>query len=306
MQSINTENGSVLRLLHGADLHLDSPFAGLSPELAALRRSEQRQLLSDLASLARQRQVDGVLLSGDVLDAARCFRETGEELARQLGAMGCPVFIAPGNHDPYTAQSPYETLSWPDNVHIFSRRQVEQVALPEKNCTIHGAAFCAEHEVRSPLAGFSVPEDGGLHVMVLHGDVDGAGEYAPLTRQDIAASGLDYLALGHVHRFSGVQKEGNTFWAYPGCAQGRGFDETGEKGVLYLELEKEACRAEFIPLARRRYESLTVDVTGWDDPADALRRALPREKTGDIYRVVLTGERTRPHWSGNWPPAFSA
>lgn len=280
----------MVKLIHAADLHLDSPFSGLSPQLAAQRRGEQRRLLEGLAALARERKADAVLLSGDLLDSGRTFRETAQTLANQLGSTGCPVFIAPGNHDYYSAHSPYSTLEWPENVHIFKTEQVESIPLPGKACVIHGAAFSAPRLERSPLAGFAVLRDGNLHIMALHGEVDSDGGYGPILTADIAASGLSYLALGHVHQCSGLQKAGSTFWAYPGCPEGRGFDELGEKGVLYLEVEENTCKAEFIPLGKRRYEILTVDVTG-KEPLTAIRAALPTNTKEHIYRILLTGER---------------
>ncbi len=281
----------MIKLIHAADLHLDSPFGGLRPEMAARRRAEQRDLLARLVELARERQADALLLSGDLLDTGRVFWETAQLLRSQLGAAGCPVFIAPGNHDFYGGRSPYATLTWPDNVHIFRSPQLTAVDLPGTGCQIHGAAFLAPKLDRSPLAGFSAPADGQVHVAVLHGDVDGAGDYGPIQRSDIAASGLTYLALGHVHKASGLQREGDTFWAYPGCPEGRGFDELGEKGALYLEVEPGQCRAEFVPLCRHRYQILDVDLTGAEDVLSAIRAALPGDTRADIYRIILSGER---------------
>ena len=232
----------MLTIIHGADFHLDSPFACLTPQRAAQRRGEQRELLSALAELSRQRRADLVLLSGDLLDSHQTYRETAQALSQALGQIPCPVFLAPGNHDYYHINSLYAALDWPENVHIFTSGDLEAVELPQLGCVVHGRAFQASREDASPLAGFSAPQDGTIHLMVLHGQVDGAGDYAPISREDIAASGLTYLALGHVHQCSGVQREGNTFWAYPGCPEGSGFDETGEKGVLY-EIHRLACFA---------------------------------------------------------------
>ena len=89
----------MLKLIHAADLHLDSPFAGLRPERAAQRRREQRKLLERLAALAAEKQADLVLLAGDLLDGGTVYQETAAALAAALGAMPCPVLIAPGNHD---------------------------------------------------------------------------------------------------------------------------------------------------------------------------------------------------------------
>ena len=121
----------MLTILHGADFHLDAPFASLPPDKARQRREEQRALLDRLADLAEERQADLVLLSGDLLDSSQTYQETVEALARTLGQIHAPVFIAPGNHDCYGPRSVYANTVWPDNVHIFSTVGVESVALPE-------------------------------------------------------------------------------------------------------------------------------------------------------------------------------
>ncbi len=278
-----------IHLLHAADFHLDAPFASLSADRSAQRRSEQRELLGRLADVARSRGADAVLLSGDLFDSGELYAETGQALVRALGQTGCPVFITPGNHDFYSAHSPYARLAWPDNVHTFTTAALEAVKLEGLGCTIWGAAFTAPGREDSPLEGFRAPEDGGMHIGVLHGDVEGRGRYSPLSTQQIADSGLTYLALGHIHARSGLQRAGGTTWAYPGCAEGRGFDELGDKGCLWLTVHEDGAVEEaFIPLARRRYRILEVDVTG--DPASALLAALPEDGGEDIVRILLTGE----------------
>ncbi len=277
----------MITFIHAADFHLDAPFASLPPPHAAARREEQRALLSRLADAAEG--ADLVFLSGDVLDGARTYYETTQTLARTLGRMRARVFIAPGNHDFYSARSPWASLSWPENVHIFRTQQVERVDLPELNCAVYGSAFTAPFRDDSPLAGFAVPRDGRLHLMCVHGDVDGGERYGSIPSQEIAASGLTYLALGHVHAASGLRYAEDTAWAYPGCPEGRGFDELGEKGILRGSVDQAGLRLEFIPLAGRRYELLSVDVTG-EDPAAALAAALPKGAGRDIYRIFLTGE----------------
>lgn len=279
----------MLKVLHGADFHLDSPFSGLKPEAAARRRGEQRELLARLTDLAREREADLVLLSGDLLDGDLVFRETVQALARALGEIPCPVFLAPGNHDWYGPQSPYAALEWPGNVHLFTGPELTAVPLPELDCTVWGAAFCAPRQSASPLRGFRAPAE-GVQLAVLHGEVATQGDYGPMTEADIAASGLDYLALGHVHQCSGLCRAGETFWAYPGCPEGRGFDETGDKGVYLGQLEGGHVSLEFVPLARRRYLTPEVDITG-QDPAQALTAFLQTARSEDIVRLALVGER---------------
>ena len=282
-----------MKLIHGADFHLDAPFAAISPEKARQRRAEQRQLLSRLADLAEEEGADLVLLSGDLLDGGETYQETVEALSHALGQIKAPVFIAPGNHDPYGPRSAYAGTAWPDNVHIFTSVQPEGVELPELGCVVHGAAFTTPQADRSPLMGFSAPRDGRIHLMTLHGDVAGQGRYGPIRPEDIAESGLTYLALGHIHACSGLQRAGETCWAYPGCPEGRGFDETGEKGVLSVTVEDDhTVSARFVPLAGRRYEIVEADVTGKDSAEAALRAVLPPSPSGDCCRILLTGQRS--------------
>ena len=177
-------------------------------------------------------------------------------------------------------------------MHLFTSDTVEEVELSELGCTVCGAAFTAPWCDTSPLKGYTAPRDGKKRLMVLHADVEGKGRYGSITREDIAMSGLAYLALGHVHACSGLQREGETFWAYPGCAEGRGFDELGDKGVLSGVLRDDgSVEVRFVPLAAHSYRILTVDLTGAEKAAVALSAALPGDASADLARIILTGER---------------
>ena len=274
----------MIKFLHGADLHLDSPFRALPPEQAALRRREQLGLLRDLVDLANDTGCDLVLLSGDLLDSEAARPDTADALRRTLAACRIPVFIAPGNHDYFAPGSPYAAAGWPENVHIFTRETPEFVALPELGVRVWGAAFTSP-EAPAP-APFQVPGDNLLDLMVLHGDT-ADGPYRPLSPEWIAATDLDYLALGHIHSASGLLHAGKTAYAWPGCPMGRGFDETGPKGVYLGTLTNEGCHLDFYVLPGRRYEILTVEAG--DDPLAAILAALPEDSEQNIYRIRLTG-----------------
>ena len=278
----------MIKLLHAADLHLDSPFSGLSPEQAAARRKEQRELPAKLAELCRVHGCDALLLAGDVFDGESVAPETVEALLAAFAACPCPVFLAPGNHDPLSAASPYRTERWPVNVHIFASRAISPVELPEQHCRVFGAGFESAYE-SGLLGGFSAPQDGWVNVMVLHGDaLNPNSPYNAVTKEQIAASGLRYLALGHIHQASGLLRAGHTAYAWPGCAMGRGFDELGAKGAYLGTLDENGCKLEFLPLCKRKYEILRV--AAGSDALAAVEAALPEQTQDDIYRVILTGE----------------
>ena len=219
----------MIRILHAADLHLDSPFESLPEEKAALRRSEQRALLRSLAQLRAETGAELVLLSGDIFDSDRTWPETEDALRLALAEMEVPVFIAPGNHDFFRPGGRWQRLALPENVHVFTSPRLEAVELPEKGVRVWGAAFT--DTVSAPLlADFRAPEAGDtLELMCLHGEVGVPGSrYDPISEAELARSGMAYIALGHAHAFSGLRRAGDSFYAWPGCPEGRGFDETGD------------------------------------------------------------------------------
>ena len=148
------------KIIHAADLHLDSAFGGLGPEKARERRRESRDLVDRLAELAIREGAETVLLSGDLFDGERVYPETLERLRSALARMACPVLIAPGNHDPFTPRSPYQRLVWPENVHIFRHEQLRAVALPDLGCVVHGAAFVGPDRTSQVLSNVVLPPDG--------------------------------------------------------------------------------------------------------------------------------------------------
>ena len=283
---------SELKILHAADLHLDSAFEALPAGKAQLRRTEQRGLLSRLAQLAQDEQVQLVLLSGDLLDSDASYYETGEELCRCLAGMNAPVFIAPGNHDFYSARSPWARIKLPGNVHLFTENAIRGLQLSTLGVRVYGAAF-VEKRSGPLLRGFTAERRPGVrNILVLHGEVGTRSDspYDPITEAELAASGMDYVALGHIHKASGLKKAGNTWYSWPGCPEGRGFDETGEKTVNLVTLSDDGgCTLETRCIASRRYEDLTVDVTG-ADPLLAIHTLLPDESVRDVYRITLTGD----------------
>ena len=281
----------MIRILHAADLHLDSPFAALRPEQATARRREQRELIDRLVQTCAEKDCQLLLLAGDLFDSDHVYPETVDCLRKSLSQCGAQVFISPGNHDFYSPWSAYAAADRPDNVHIFSTQAIRAVKLAEPAVTVYGAAFTGP---KSPslLTGFRADPSDGLSLMVIHGDISsGPSDYNRISVEDVRDSGLDYLALGHIHRES-LRRVGKTTVAIPGCAMGRGFDELGEKGAFYVELDRESCRVSPVCLGARQYRILRVEIDG--DPLKSILQALPAQTERDICRILLTGNTEAP------------
>lgn len=266
-----------MRILHSADWHLDTPQPDLRKALLSIP--------GKIADLAQQEKCDLLLLSGDLFDGPYT-QESLDAVRRALKNLAIPVFISPGNHDFCSSASPWLTETWPENVHVFTNSAVTSVAVPNLNCRVYGAGF---QSMDSPglLEGFQADCAEKYALGVFHGaPLKAKSPYNPITQQQVENSALDYLALGHIHQ-TGSFRAGSTLCAWPGCPMGRGFDETGEKGVLIVTLE-EAAQAEFIPLGFPQFHDITLDVQ--DNPADALQKFLPPIYQPDHFRVTLTGE----------------
>src|SRR5438552_18918940 len=136
-----------MKLLHFADLHLDAPFAWASSEAARLRRRNRRQALARILELASIEGCDVILAAGDLFELDRVRPDTLEFLRSAFAEVGIPVFVAPGNHDWLSPRSPYRTVRWSPNVHIFASDRLEPVTL-EDGLTLWGAeigrASCRE------------------------------------------------------------------------------------------------------------------------------------------------------------------
>ena len=267
----------MIKFLHSADWHL-----GTTADTDESLREDLRKIPELALELCRRERCDLVLLAGDLLDANCPFSQLS--LFKQaLEAMAVPVFIAPGNHDPLNGRSPWQTGVWPKNVHIFTEHT--SVSLPELDCRVYGAPF---YGMDSPplLRNFRAAQPERYAIGLFHGDpTQAASPCNPVTAPQVAASGLTYLALGHIHK-RGQFTAGSTLCAWPGCPMGRGWDETGEKGFLLGRIDED-CITEFIPSGLPQFLDIESDVAS--DALTTLAALLPATESEDHYRVTLTG-----------------
>ena len=229
--------------------------------------------------LVREEQCDLVLLAGDLFDGAYT-PHTYQNLYDVLKAIAVPVFITPGNHDFCGSDSPWIKELWPENVHIFKSNRIESVVLPALDCRVYGAGF-ESMDCPALLQNFRADCREKYAIGIFHGDPTQIGSpYNPITKAQVLASNLDYLALGHIHKADSFVA-GKTLCAWPGCPMGRGYDEPGEKGVYIVELG-DAVSLRFHPLDTPRFYDLQAE-------PNALGSLLPPVGNENYYRVTLTG-----------------
>lgn len=285
-----------VKIVHCSDFHFDTPFREVGEKQSKINKEEIKQVFKDIVEFCIKNTVDILLISGDVFDNYTVNRETIYFIENTLETLTyTKVFVSPGNHDPYANSSFYKLVNWPDNVHIFTG-ELEKIELEELNTCVYGAAFTSTYERESLLKPIEV-DTNKINLLVMHGEITQGvtdNEYNPIKLQDIEYSNMDYIALGHRHEFSRINRRGKTCYAYSGCPQGRGFDEQGDKGIIYGYVFNGGTDLEFIKTSIRNYIELKVDISGvktYQDIEDAIYNiVLEESRTRDFYKIILVGE----------------
>lgn len=285
----------MVKIAHIGDIHLDSPLTNLKDiKMSSQRRRETADTLFFAINKCVELEVDLVLMAGDVFDSEYINLANCRRIAKKMEQeKNLTFFIAPGNHDYIHPASVYCQVNWPENVHIFSKEKMEKVTLYDKKTCIWGAGFNAPSVERPLLLDFCVEDPTWINIGVLHGEVTNASSiYNPITEEQIGKSKLDYLALGHLHAFSGILQSDKTSYCYAGCLEPRGFDELGQKGFVIAEIEKENSRFYFYPAAKRQYLEVDINVSGMRGEEDicAAISEMIGENTQHLYKIHLTGE----------------
>ena len=276
----------MLKFLHAADVHLDSPLRGLERyEGAPVEeiRAASRRAFENLVALAVEEEVAFVLLAGDLYDGDWKDYNTGlffsAQMAR-LGQAGIRVFLIAGNHD--AASQITKVLRPPANVKVFSTKRPETEVLADLGIAIHGQGFAHAVVSEDLTLGFPAAVPHLWNIGLLHTSLDGRpghDTYAPCTVDGLRSRGYQYWALGHVHAREVVAAD--PWIVFPGNLQGRHARETGAKGATLVSiLETGRAVLEHRDLDVFRFTLCTVDLAAVGTASEALERvrdALDRE-----------------------------
>ena len=237
-----------MKIVHFADLHLDSAFAwcGATGEASRRRRQALRDVLRSIVNIARDAQADALFCGGDLYEHERVTPDTAAFLRQTFASLDpIRVYIAPGNHDYYGPQSLYATQEWSCNVHIFKEPRFVSVPLAD-GVTLWGAAHCVPANTDNFLEGF-VADGTGAHIALFHGSErswfseQGGGKkpHAPFNAEDIERSGFLHAFLGHYHRSKDAQRH-----TYPGNPDPLEFGEDSERGAVIATINADSSMSE--------------------------------------------------------------
>lgn len=292
-----------MRFLHAADLHLDSPFRSVAmraPDLADRLKTASRGVLRRIVDVAIERQVDALLLAGDVFDNGVPDVAARTVLARaltRLGEAGIPTVLIRGNHDGLLDPARYGALG--ENIIMLDH---ERPTVEIGDAAIHGLSHVGRVETRSFLPRYPHPAQGRINIGLMHCSPDGApghDPYAPCAVTDLHDHGYDYWALGHIHARQEWRRD-HALAVMAGIPQGRHIREGQGGSVTLIEIDGLGARAEEIPVETVAFREIDLSLPA-DEAQDARLRRV-REQLGEataggeatVLRVTLRGPGTQP------------
>jgi len=329
----------MVKLIHTADLHLDSAFRSrFTKEEAENRRQKQLMAWKELLSFAVEKKVQGILIAGDLFDSPVVSHGTMDFFLSTIAEHPeISFFYLRGNHDTENTFCYQENL--PKNLFLFSEKGkkyrlndrlllagmeygTKDISFGENEGATQGAGQAAEQGVGQENAHgaealskseseseeeskFLKLKEEDCNILLLHGALyqgtpkgDSFQGEEGIFLKNLEKLPLSYIALGHIHKGGEGRLNNGALWAYPGCLQGRGFDEEGERGFLYLKVEEEKkeIHKEFIPIKQGEFRILEIELLEDEGTLACLKKIeVEMEKAGiakeDSLRIILKGKK---------------
>lgn len=264
-----------MKIIHTADLHIDSPLGGLSFDKSKKRRQEILFTFGNICRLAREQDACAVLICGDLCDSGIVAASTVEYILNAVKKASPTVFYyLRGNHDTI---DPFDGLPLPENF-ISMSTSGQSYTLGDSVTVTAFEDPCAFAEC-PPFA----PDN--FNIVLFHGEI------SPIV-SGLSKKNIDYLALGHYHGRDTGKIDSRGIWLYSGCPNGRGFDECGEKSVEILEIEDKKLTHSPTIMSDRIYHDVKISVDGVNSGillADIVEDRLSEIPDPDCVRLEFVG-----------------
>ena len=281
---------SSVRFVHAADLHLDAPFAGIAasdPRIGAALADATYEAFRRIVDVCIERQVAFLVIAGDTYHSATVSPRAQLRFLTEMNRLAqenIEVFIVNGNHDPQGGWSAGFTL--PPNVYTFPTDRVgrrEVVRDREVVAAVYGRSYARSAETENLSLGFRRSDTDPIAIGVLHANVGGNTDYdpyAPATLDELRVAGMDYWALGHIHKQEVLAE--HPWIVYPGSPQGLNPKETGPHGCLVVEVS---------PGGATGLEHVETGPVGWAHIAVDVSEAATLEEVRALLVSACTEQR---------------
>ena len=297
----HTNEKKSIKFLQCSDIHLDTPYTGLSAEKSEERRRELRNSFLRMMQYVRDRGVDVVLMCGDVFDTKYATNTTAEVLIREF--RNCPdatFIITPGSADHYENNPIYTSGRLPQNCRVIKDSTLSRIDLDELNVTVYGWAFGSERMAENPLYERRADDISRINIVMGYADLDGAlgSEMCPISSEDLKRFGADFYAFGSRHEASEIERIGASFYSYCGSLECTGFDDPGMGGANLIIIEDKnggiSIDVRKLTFGHLRFYTEVIDITGvnaYNEIINRISRLISDKKYGveTALRVELVG-----------------
>ena len=284
-----------MKFVHIADMHFDSPFVNLSEKdiMGDLRRLEQRKVFKKIIEYIKENNIKYFFISGDLYEHKYIKQSTIEYINKLFEEIPeTNIYIAPGNHDPYTKNSYYNKYNWSKNVKIFGPK-VEKIETQDVN--IYGYGFDDFYCSDSGVENIEIEQTEKPNILIIHGNIDGSTienmQYNSMSKKMLEEKGFDYVALGHIHK-KDYNTEENQKIVYPGSTISLGFDELGEHGMIVGDVEKNKLEIQFVKLDDKQFTKRELNVDNIYSKEELIEKINELEIEENNYvEIILIGNR---------------
>ena len=281
-----------MKIIHCSDLHLDSKMqTNLTKEKAKERRNEILMTFQKLVQYAKEEGVKIILIAGDMFDSNK-ITVKAKNIVKDaiINAPEIDFLYLKGNHD--EADFIQEEEQKIENLKTFSKEAWTTYSY--NNIKITGIEFGekSEFDIYSSL----ILDKNDINIVCLHGQeskYEAKDKAEIINMQELKNKNIDYLALGHIHKYKEQKLDTRGVYCYSGCLEGRGFDECGQKGFVLLDIEDGKIERNFIPFAQRTLHEIPVDITKTNTTSETIAKIesnivdIPKE---DLVKIILTGK----------------
>ena len=284
-----------MRIVHTGDIHIGSAFVGLPRDKALLRKAEILDGFAKLCGYSKNNGVGAVLIAGDLFDENDVSAQVKNEVFSLIeSASPVQFFYVSGNHDKKVALS----NPLPKNLHLFSHNNGfcqydlgENVILTGADASNFPVAFSSALRL----------DTDAFNILLLHGEIVKQASQSgdEIVLSDLQNKGVDYLALGHIHKptLQAEPLDSRGKYRYCGCPEGRGYDEEGDRGFFLLEVEKgKLVNEKFLTFATRKILPVRVDISACKTYFDIEKAVLGAVRGIDknmLVKIVLCGKYAR-------------
>ena len=284
-----------MKFVHIADMHFDSPFVNLSEKdiMGDLRRLEQRKVFKKIIEYIKENNIKYFFISGDLYEHKYIKQSTIEYINKLFEEIPeTNIYIAPGNHDPYTKNSYYNKYNWSKNVKIFGPK-VEKIETQDAN--IYGYGFDDFYCSDSGVENIEIEQTEKPNILIIHGNIDGSTiedmQYNSMSKKMLEEKGFDNVALGHIHK-KDYNTEENQKIVYPGSTISLGFDELGEHGMIVGDVEKNKLEIQFVKLDDKQFTKRELNVDNIYSKEELIEKINELKIEENNYvEIILIGNR---------------